>query len=507
MMKLLIKRLVVAASVFCSLNGYGQNQGINNHWIMGYSSWGGTPYGHSRIDFFSGNPVITFDSLEMDLQHTHANMSDAQGNLLFYTNGVYIADATHDTMMNGSGLNPSAFTTYASEGLFIPQAALALKRPGFNSLYDLFHGTWDNWPSFTGVLSFFLYHSVIDMSLNNGKGVVIVKNQILINDSLVPGKLSACKHANGRDWWITCLKSHSDVIYKILLTPVGISSITTQNIGSIRFPWYYGQAKFSPNGEYFALFNPQLTTTGKLEIFQFDRCSGMFANPDSVIFTPTYGFNCGLEFSPNSEYLYVTTGDSIFQFESVNITTTKIPVAAYDGFFQPGVPILQVGLCFPQLAPDGKIYITSGNSTAYMGRINNPDLPGLACDVAQHSVLLPAYYYNTLPNHPNYFLGKIPGSPCDTILGLGIEQVTAEGTITAQPNPSSGSFTLRFPVQSRAGELEVYDVNGRKVHEEYVAPWSQFKRVDITAQPQGMYLLKLKWSDKEYSVKAIKQEE
>jgi hypothetical protein len=53
-----------------------QNQGINNHWIMGYSSVGGLPFGNPRFDFFSGTPVISYDSLEMEFRHTHANISD-----------------------------------------------------------------------------------------------------------------------------------------------------------------------------------------------------------------------------------------------------------------------------------------------------------------------------------------------------------------------------------------------------------------------------------------------
>ena len=46
----------------------------------------------------------------MEFYATNAVMSDKSGNLLFYTNGVYIANVNNDTMLNGAGLNPGPFT-------------------------------------------------------------------------------------------------------------------------------------------------------------------------------------------------------------------------------------------------------------------------------------------------------------------------------------------------------------------------------------------------------------
>jgi hypothetical protein len=126
--------------------------------------------------------------------------------------------------------------------------------------------------------------------------------------------------------------------------------------------------------------------------------------------------------------------------------------------------------------------------------INQPDSLGLDCDLVQHGVALPAFYFNSVPNHPNYFLGKIPGSPCDTII-VGIDDATPppEGELKASPNPSNGYFTLTFPVQREGGVMEIYDVNGKIVFREQVAPWSQIKRVDLTAIPNGVYMCRMRW--------------
>jgi hypothetical protein len=122
--------------------------GISNNWITGYASWGGLPFGQTRINFISGIPSISYDSLNMDFRHTHANISDSQGNLLFYTNGYYIADASHDTMQNGSGINPGAYASMFTDGFMIPQGALIIPKPGSNSIYYLFHCTVEDSPFF-----------------------------------------------------------------------------------------------------------------------------------------------------------------------------------------------------------------------------------------------------------------------------------------------------------------------------------------------------------------------
>ncbi|MBK8414872.1 MAG: hypothetical protein IPL22_10495, partial [Bacteroidetes bacterium] len=85
--------IVLCLCFFCRSELYAQ-QGVSNIWLLGYDSDAGAPPGGiSHFDFISGSAVITYDSIGMEFRHTHANISDAQGNLLFYTNGVFIADA------------------------------------------------------------------------------------------------------------------------------------------------------------------------------------------------------------------------------------------------------------------------------------------------------------------------------------------------------------------------------------------------------------------------------
>jgi len=496
MAKYWLNLLILVCFLPASTNA--QNQGVNNHWIMGYSSVGGLPFGNPRFDFFSGTPVISYDSLEMEFNHTHANISDDQGNLLFYTNGVYIADANHDTMFNGSGINPGPYSANFQDGLLIPQGVLILKKPGINTLYYLFHNTADAYPSSS--ISYRLYMSIVDMNNMGGIGSVIIKNFSLITDSLNPGKITACKHANGRDWWVICHRVNSTKYYKILFTPTGLPQVTFQNIGAVRLDGA-GQAKFSPDGNYFGYSYEK----GGFDLFQFDRCSGLFTHVMNDTVFNTVGFNSGLEFSPNSQFVYVCNSEDIYQYDvtSPNVLATKTVVAVYDGFQNPTG--FGTYLVLPQLAPDGKIYITTGNSTFNFHTIDEPDLPGLSCSVNQHSVQIPAFYFNTLPNHPNYFLGALAGSPCDTLLGVGIEE-SEEINLAIAPNPVTDYGTLSFPVQNHEGQLEIINSLGEIVIQSKIAPWSQFKKIDMENLPSGLYFCRIKWKEKQAVVKMIKSE-
>ena len=473
-------------------------QGINNLWIGGYYSYIGKPHGINLIDFSSGIPSCAYDSLPMNFNHTNASICDNSGNMLFYTNGLYIADASNDTMVNGDNINPGAYHTFAigAGGFLIPQAALATQKPGSDSLYYLFHSTVDNPPDFTE--SHFLYYSVIDISTNNGLGEVISKNNIAITDIMNGGKIAATKHGNGRDWWIIVHKAYTNTFIKILVTPYGIDGPFYQSIGSIR-DWDAGQAKFSPDGTRYAYYHYRNNTD--LDVFDFDRCSGLLSNwrNDTV---PFIVGNVGVEFSPNSQFVYVCNITDIFQYDCniTNLQSSKITVASYDGFWDT-VPGLGTYLCYPQLAPDGKIYITTGNGTRYYHIIDQPDSPGPACNVIQHGLMVPSFYFNTIPNHPNFFL--VANGLCNNLSFEGLESGKVK-KVTVFGNPTHDKFTLWFPVDKDVGWLEIYDVNGECIRTERVAQWSQYKTVDISELSAGVYFCKMRWPSGEGSVRVVK---
>ena len=422
---------------------------------------------------------------------------------MFYTNGYYISDATNDTMQNGSGLNPGAYANFASDGFAIAQAALIIQKPGSNSIYYLFHGSCDNYMITTGCRMHQHNLTTIDMNGNGGLGNVITKNVPIIIDTLNTGKIAASRHANGRDWWVMVHRVNSNKFYKLLITPTAILGPYSQNIGITR-QWDAGQAWFSPDGKKYAYYY----VNGGLDIFDFDRCTGMLSNAVHVNIPFENGYNVGMAISPGSNALYVSNDFHVYQFDltASNIPASQLTVATYDSFVSvfPGFPngfATLFGLS--ALAPDGKIYITTGNGTMHMHTIDNPDVIGLGCNVNQHSVQLQSVYFNTLPNHPNYFLGC--DTSCTTCLVGVAEEENEKVSVRAAPNPTTGNFTLQFNVQSVSGELEIFDVMGNMVYKEYIAPWSQYKRIDISKLANGIYLCKILRGDNVETLKIIKE--
>jgi len=114
--------------------------------------------------------------------------------------------------------------------------------------------------------------------------------------------------------------------------------------------------------------------------------------------------------------LYISSHLKVYQYDLLadDIQATKDTVAIYDGFTSPQPPF---GTTFflAQLAPNGKIYLNANNGGLHMHVINKPDQPGELCDFQQHGIELPTWNSFSMPNFPNYRLGPLFGSPCDTI--------------------------------------------------------------------------------------------
>lgn len=86
--------------------------------------------------------------------------------------------------------------------------------------------------------------------------------------------MTACRHANGRDWWFLIAEYDSKIVHRYLLDPRGINYMGIQEVEEkiIDTP---GQAAFSPDGNKFAIH--YITDFGyrELHLFDFDRCSGL----------------------------------------------------------------------------------------------------------------------------------------------------------------------------------------------------------------------------------------
>ncbi|MBL7796458.1 MAG: PKD domain-containing protein [Saprospiraceae bacterium] len=248
--------------------------------------------------------------------------------------------------------------------------------------------------------------------ISKGSGQVLERRFAIIeNDTLIRGNVITCRHANGRDWWLLSFKRNTNKYHRILIDPEGFHLL---EIGEVNLPITNGAntACFAPDGTKFAVYNAVtfLSDGGVLDLFDFDRCTGMLYNQIQIKGRGTYG---GLAFSPNSRYLYHNKLDTAYQYDlwAANIPASRHVVAVYDGFKDP----FSTTFYMLQAAPDGKIYGSATNGTRYLHVIHNPDEAGTDCQYQQHGIQLLKYNDFSLPNFPNYRLGPLDGSPCDTL--------------------------------------------------------------------------------------------
>ncbi|MBK7965011.1 MAG: T9SS type A sorting domain-containing protein [Bacteroidetes bacterium] len=179
------------------------------------------------------------------------------------------------------------------------------------------------------------------------------------------------------------------------------------------------------------------------------------------------------------------------KFFQINIDSLTVDtVAYYDGFISPpGQTCCATSFWNMYLAANGKIYITSGSSVQHLHEMNFPDSAGLACDVQQHATDLGSYLHNrAVPNHPNYNLGPVVGSVCDT-LSVGIEEQEYDFHFGISPNPTESGFVkfVYLLPQNKSGELNIYSITGQLVHKQYLPPWSSLQQMDLSKLSGGIY--------------------
>lgn len=488
---------------------YGQ--GLNNNWLLGYDTVGNQFTGRTLLDFANGIPNINASFQHpISFSRTCATISDTAANLLFYTNGFDVCNRLGDIMQNGHRINTSVVfdldSSWYKFGMPIAQSALIIKAPGQDSLYYLFHETTQ--PSFTdssGALVYFaktLNYSTINMLSDSGRGDLILKDQNTVFDTLALGRITAVKHANGRDWWILVSRYSGDSYLTFLFSPSGISGPDYQYLGPRMKYCDLGQAVFSQQGDKYAFAD----RFNGVVIMDFDRCTGGLSNPIQIPLNDTAGAR-GIAFSPNGQYLYVSGIKYLYQFDVLvpNIELSKDTVAIWDGFFSPQFPFA-TNFYLMQLAPDGKIYINSSNGVKFLHTIDFPDSGGVACGVCQHCTPLPTFNAWTMPSYPNYFLGADSGSVCDTLqLGIKHTESKMQERISVYPNPVMDYLQVNYIPNEDVKTLQIFDINSKIVLERKLPPFSQLTRIDVNKFIIGIYLCKLTYLDKVLTCKFVKE--
>jgi len=412
-------KLIIVCICLFAFKTIGFTQKHDCHWLIGYDQNGipGDLSGISELSFDEGELILSDNLLvNSDFWHNNASISDSSGQLFAYCNGIQIENADFQIMENGGELDQVIFegpteTQYYS-GDKLTQGCIFLPWPGKpDSLLLVYSG--DGFIAIPGYnrTNRNLSYAVVDKTYNGGLGKIVAREIPILQDTLNPGQVTAVKHANGRDWWMLYPEFNSTTIYTILIDPTGVQVIENQTVNDTLFEGVT-QSCYAPDGNIFALYSAVSSIKGAwLDVFDFDRCTGTLSNQRHIHYEPGAGRIGGIAFSPNSRFLYHNFYDTVFQYDmyAADLLASRVVVGVRDSipystrFYQ------------AQLAPDGKIYSCAIGSSQFLHIIHNPNQPGTDCQFQQRGLKLPTVNSSSVPNHPNYRLGPLDGSPCDTL--------------------------------------------------------------------------------------------
>lgn len=367
-----MKYILYILFLFFSLGLFAQGEA--NIWYFGENA---------GLDFNDCAP-FAIDDGELNTVEGCSTFSDPNGNLLFYSDGITVWNRNHIPMPNGENLlgDPSS-----------AQSAMIIPKPGSDSIYYIF--TVDDVSGEDG----FNYYT-IDMDEDGGLGDVI-EGPIDLSEGRGhewSEKVAAVKGADGNSFWVLTYVPNEFRAYKVTKEGVNKTSIKSPSFAA---KYSRGYLKFSPDGTKVAIAHEM--EIGFL-LYDFDDATGHVTNELNLPLITEGNIPYGVEFSSNSEKLYVvgtnfkntTFGDpdgseeeeenfaTLFQFDvslSSDAAIINSRVIIHESNLFRGAL---------QLGPDKKIYRTLAYSYTegipQLGVIKSPNNAGAACDYKHASV-------------------------------------------------------------------------------------------------------------------------
>lgn len=490
-------RALLAWPCLAALSSIVHGQTLEHRWLGGYEMNAPPPFGGNKTAFLPGTMLGSVqEDRVMFFSRTVACLSNAEDSAMVYTNGIYVSSIEGDSILNGWDLNPSLYIDELY-GCAAANSHILLPWPAHKDSFAMFHMAVDTFNTASLLISRRFYVSVIDMALENGLGAVVEKNAVLDVGDFCVGGVSAVKHGNGRDWWVYMHSCGNNDFVRFLLTPDGVSGPWYQSIGETRNATV-PSAVFTRDGEHFA----HVDAFTYLDVYDVDRCTGEFYNLRHAEMQDSL-WAAHAAFAPGGRFLYVTHIDRVYQYdmEAPDLEASEQIIAVWDSTYDPSPPfaLLFNNIC---LAPDNRIYISTGNGSRFMHVIDQPDSAGAACNFLHSGHSRITYTDNSIPYRPNYTLGPLLGSSCDT-LGLAIAETVGQPHILVHPNPTSGPVRLCFPSAREAGSVQVFSALGTLVLEQTLSPGANAIDLDLSPFDAGMLMCRCTWPSATLSTRII----
>jgi gliding motility-associated-like protein len=342
---------------------------------------------------FETAPPIAITGSQMVSQEGTGTISDSEGNLLFYTDGITVWNKNHEIMENGEGLAgaifidngpftpPSPFNTTTQNGLIIPV-------PGNPDLYYIFCQVAENGNGLT--------YSEVDMSLDNGLGGITSTKNVQLS-AFAGETMTAVHHTDGESiWFITQTGNYfneQNEFQAYLISTEGINATPVVSVAGVaEHGGIVVQMKASPDGTKLALTESIYAfifdLPAQCQVFDFDTSTGMVSNAvDLTDINVSPSYDTGVEFSPNNRFLYVA-GSPIAEW-TTNLYQVDLLAGDAAAIVASAVIVNPGGNdSMMQVGPDGKIYVMQGDVQEFPSYsvINYPNNKGLACGYGSGTV-------------------------------------------------------------------------------------------------------------------------
>lgn len=465
------------------LNSFAQGK-YGNYWV--FSQFLGLNFNYNPLPVADTSRIYGPQLPTASICDQHGNLSCYVGTWKWADFGIRLYNKYHTLVKGGDSLfilSGSQYTQYSGYSALLP----------FSKLIDSLMLV--NFSVNEVLNNHNLNYSLIDTRANGDTGVIFSSNNKVIDFKGIIGAIGYIRHANGRDWWILVHGYPNNKFHKFLASPWKVEYMGEQAIGTVSgildttfSNWEsMGEISVNLNGDKLAMCN----FGGLIEAYNFDRCSGLLSNPMTLQRINVINNNIlnmqAANISPSGRFVYAVSyytqppGPSpvssnlgqIVQYDLQATDPANDTVVVY-GFRDIDSYIDQL-----EYGPDGRMWFTGRSPTlpnnlsyphdSMLHFIEYPDLKGHACNVKFNQVYLNGRKANSgMPNMPNYNLGPIDGSICDT---LGLDAVSTEPVVLDSkqipliyPNPSgSQGAVLIIPHLIENTRVHIYDGSGKLV--------------------------------------------
>jgi hypothetical protein len=318
---------------------------------------------------------------------------------------------------------------------------------------------------------------------------LISQENTIMDQPSQKGNMQACRHANGRDWWIIKPGLRENKFFIGLLDPNGIEmqEFTVEGMPDRTQARTFSQ--FSFDGDkfvHFAVFPERILYT-----FDFDRCAGELSNMQMHDLSDSLqaGQSNAFALSPDGSKAYIKKANFSTEPQQVE-GNLQFDLNTGEYYF-----VTNFGTA-PFLAPNGKTILIQSfvdnifNQT--LSEIMNPNESGANCNIVEHKYSIQNNATFVMPsNYANFKLGALEGSSCDSLsVGVPTNLDYPALRFKVYPNPVESTLTIEQDIPSLL-ELRITDMLGRTLWQGKTSEHTTILSKEIETLQNGIYWIEI----------------